>query len=271
MLVRTATAPGHPDRVNEDFVGAVADAAVLVDGAGIRDAGHLCRHGVAWYAHRLGGTLLTRLSLDAAEEGQSTPLSTVLAAAIDEVTSLHRDTCDVHDPSSPSATVAIVRVARGRVDHLVLGDSVVVLDRFEGPPLVVEDRREPETARPWREVLAGVTPGSPEHDRIRGEAVTTFRASRNQPGGFWVAKDDGRVVAEAITGGHAVAEMSAFALLSNGASRAVDTFGLIGWDEVSAHAPEELIRMVREAELARSVAADDATAAVCQHLIPHNH
>ena len=225
MLVTTATEPGHPGRANEDFVGAVANAVVLVDGAGIRDAEDICSHGVAWYAHRLGGDLLARLSLDNARGGEPTDLATLLSSAIDEVTSAHRDTCDVRDASSPSATVAVVRVAGDRVDHLLLGDSVVVLDRVDGTVLVVEDRREVELGRPWRAALAALEPDSADYDRLRGEAVTVFRASRNQPGGFWVAKDDGRVVAEARTGSHAAADLSAVTLLSNGASRVVDAFG----------------------------------------------
>jgi hypothetical protein len=51
----------------------------------------------------------------------------------------HRDTCDVADPISPSATVAILRLSDGLIEHLVLGDSVLVLDRADGAPLVVPD------------------------------------------------------------------------------------------------------------------------------------
>lgn len=266
MRVTTATAPGHAGRANEDFVGAVAHAAVLVDGAGIRDAEHLCRHGVAWYAHRLGGNLLARLSLDGASRGAATDLATIVAAAIDEVTWLHRDTCDVQDPSSPSATVAIVRVTADRVDHFLLGDSVVVLDRLDATPQVVEDRREVELGSPWRDALAPLEPGSAEFERVRGEAVTLFRASRNQPGGFWVAKDDGQVAGEAIIGSHPVEELTSAVLLSNGASRVVDRFGLLEWHELSSHHPEDLVRMVRAAEQAGSVDPDDATASICTDL-----
>ena len=79
---------------------------------GITGADDLCRHGTAWYAHRLGTTLLARLSLDlAGEPSAGADLAGLLAAAIDEVTDLHRDTCRVDDPSSPCATVAIVRRA----------------------------------------------------------------------------------------------------------------------------------------------------------------
>lgn len=265
MHVTTATDPGHADRANEDFVGAVAQAAVLVDGAGIRDAEHICRHGVAWYAHRLGGNLLARLSLDEAHAGR-TDLTTLLAGAIDEVTALHRDTCDVQNPSSPSATVAIVRVTADRIDHLLLGDSVILLERRDGPLHVVEDRREVDLGRPWRDALASLEPGSAEFDRVRGEAVALFRASRNQPGGFWVAKDDGQVVGEAIIGSHPAEELTSAVLLSNGASRVVDRFGLLEWHELSSHHPEELVRMVRAAERAGAVDPDDATVSICTDL-----
>ena len=54
------------------YTGAVPAAAVLVDGAGIPGADSLCRHGVAWYAGRLGGGLLSLLSLapDRGAEGR---------------------------------------------------------------------------------------------------------------------------------------------------------------------------------------------------------
>ena len=181
MRATFATSGAHDDRGNEDFVGAGPAALVLVDGAGIRNAEHLCRHGVVWYAHGLGGVLLARLSRDA-----STPLTEVLADAIDEVTSWHRGTCDVADPSSPSATVALVRVTDGKVQHLVLGDSVVLVDHAQGTA-VVEDRREPDIARPFRDRLAALEPGTATYDEARRAAITTFRASRNQPGGFWLS------------------------------------------------------------------------------------
>ncbi|WP_199286624.1 hypothetical protein [Nocardioides houyundeii] len=62
MRIATATSAGRVGRENEDFVGAVPGAAVLVDGAGIPGSQHLCRHGVAWYAQLLGGTLLAQLA-----------------------------------------------------------------------------------------------------------------------------------------------------------------------------------------------------------------
>lgn len=256
-MLTFSTSAGHPGRANEDFVGAVPDAVVLVDGAGIRGAEALCHHGTAWYAASLGTTLLARLATgDAA-------LPDVLAAAIDEVTDRHRATCEVTDPSSPCATVAIVRHGEGRVDHLVLGDSVVLLDLVDGV-VVVEDRREPEIARPLREALAALAPGTSAYDEARAAAVTEFRARRNQPDGFWVAKDDGRAAEHALTGSRPADGTRGAVLLSNGASRVVDRFGLLAWDQMVRHDPAEVIRMVRAAEQANNVAADDATAA-CWH------
>jgi len=254
-----ATSAGHPGRANEDFVGAVVNAVVLVDGAGITGIEGICRHGIAWYAHRLGAAILARLSL--AASGTDGNLMAMVAAAIDEVTDAHRDTCNVADPSSPSATVAVVRVADGRADHLVLGDCVLVLDAVDSPAQLVEDRREPDFARPFREGLAALDPGSPDFARLRSQSIAAFRERRNQPGGFWVAKDNGRVAEHAVIGSRPAAQLRRVTLLSNGASRVVDRFDLMDWSEVAAHEPEELIRLVREAEAAGGVDADDATAA----------
>jgi hypothetical protein len=157
--------------------------------------------------------------------------------------------------------VAVLRVAEGRADHLLLGDSVLVLDGVDSPTQLVEDRREPHIARPLRQRLAALDPDSGDFDRLRSALIAAFRERRNQPGGFWVAQASGHAAAHALTGGRPAAELKAVALLSNGASRVVDRFGLMEWSQVPAVEPEELIRLVRDAELAQGVEADDATAA----------
>jgi len=71
------------------------------------------------------------------------------------------------------------------------------------------------------------------------------------------------VVDEAITGSCPAEQVTATALLSNGASRLVDTFGLTGWAGLlhllETDGPGEIIRRVREAEVRDGVATDDAT------------
>ena len=61
----------------------------------------------------------------------------------------------------------MLRVAEGRADHLLLGDSVIVLDVVDGPPQVVEDRREPETDAPLPGAAGGPGRG---HPRVREPA-----------------------------------------------------------------------------------------------------
>ncbi|MEU7745629.1 integrase [Nonomuraea sp. NPDC049158] len=248
-------------RVNEDFTGAVPTAAVLVDGAGIPGGDSTCRHGVAWYAGRLGGSLLTLVSL-VRDRG----LPALLAEAIEQVTDDHRDTCDVADPISPSAAVAVLRLSGGLIEYLVLGDAVLVLDRADGPPLVVSDPREVIISRSYEPMLKAAAAGSDEYHRI----LRDLRAHRNQPGGFWVAKDDPRAADEAITGTCPISELNGAVLLSNGASRIVDPFQLADWPGVMAvlasSGPADIIHRVRQAETRHAVAADDATITYCTGL-----
>jgi hypothetical protein len=260
-VTMTSAAARRPGRVNEDFTGAVPTAAVLVDGAGIPGTESICRHGVAWYAGRLGGSLLGLLS-----PVPDRSLSALLAEAIERVTDEHRDTCDVVDPVSPSATVAILRLSGGLAEHLVLGDSVLVLDRADGAPAVVSDPREVVISRAYRAALQATAEGSDEYHRVLRE----LRANRNRPGGFWVAKDDPRAADEAITGSCAISALTGAVLLSNGASRLVDRFGLADWPGVLAilasSGPAEIIHRVRQAEARHAVTADDATIAHCTDL-----
>ena len=253
MRVRMASDPARAGRVNEDFAGAVPEAAVLLDGAGIAGAGSVCRHGVAWFATGLGGSLLGRLAL-----APERALPALLAEAIVEVTDRHRDTCDVADPISPSATVAMLRVSGGAIDYLVLGDSFLVLDRVGDAPLVVTDPRELVISRRYEIALAR----GDEPRRVLRE----LRAHRNRPGGFWLAKDDPRAADEAITGSCPVAGLSGAVLLSNGVSRIVDRFGLIDWAGVVSGSPAGIIDRVRRAEAREAVAPDDATIMYCTEL-----
>ncbi len=261
MRVTTVSVVADRGRSNEDFVGAVPTAAVIVDGAFVPGAEGACRHGVAWYAHRLGGQLLTLVE----RPGDET-LPALLAAAIQQVTDLHRHTCDPADPMSPWAAVAMVRVRQGPVEHLVLGDATVVHERADGgAPVVVTDPREVVVSQSYLPALAAAGDDD-ERDRVLGD----LRARRNHPGGFWVAKDDPRAADEAVTGQVALRDLRAAALMSNGASRIVDRFGLTDWAGVmtglATSGPTEVVRGVREAEHHHAVAQDDATIAYCTDL-----
>jgi hypothetical protein len=265
-----ATSVGKAGQPNEDFAGAVPGAAVLLDGAGIPATESICSHGVAWYTHRLGGALLGRLSRD---DGRD--LAAILATTIGEIAADHRGSCDITNPSSPQATVMIVRAHRGRLDYLLLADSFLVLDQVCGGPQVITDEREVTTRRICSASLDGVPRGTPEYDRIRESCIEALRARRNQPGGYWIAKDDPHAAEEAVTGSRPLHDLDSVALLSNGASRIVSPYGLTDWPGVvellGANGPADIIRRVRRAEARTSggpVAGvpDDATVAHCTHL-----
>ena len=262
-VTMASVAAGRPDRGNEDFAAAIPAAAVLLDGAGgVVGAEEACRHGVAWYSARLGVELLAVLARDRG-------LPELLAEAIERVADSHRDTCDPSDPRSPWAAVAILRFDGDRADYLVLGDAVLAVDRFEAP-LVVSDGREDAIARPFRAALE--TAQGEEWERIRREGIAVMRGARNRPDGYWVAKEDPAAAAEAFAGSVPVGEVSAAALLSNGASRLVDTFELVDWPQalalLASDGPTEVIRRVRRAETERSMAPDDATIAYCTAVTP---
>lgn len=269
-----ATSAGTPGQPNEDFVGAVPAAVVLLDGAGIPGTESICSHGVAWYTHRLGGALLGRLSRD---DGQD--LVAILATAIDEIAADHRSTCDITNPSSPQATVVIARLGRGRLDYLLLGDSFLVLDHASDGTQVITDEREVTIRHACTAPLEGAVKGTPEYDRIRDSCIEALQARRNRPGGYWIAKDDPHAAEEAVTGSRRLRELDSIALLSNGASRIVKPYGLTDWPGVlallDASGPAEIIRRVREGEARSSDGPhvrvpDDATVAHCTRLpIPH--
>ncbi|MCZ7437756.1 hypothetical protein O7598_15215 [Micromonospora sp. WMMC241] len=266
MRVEMLTSPGRDGRPNEDFAGAVPGAAVLLDGAGIPGTEAVCRHGVAWYTHRLGGALLGRLLRDGGRD-----LATILAEGIDEVTDAHRDTCHPADPAGPQATVAMIRVDGGRLDYLLLADAYLLLDRAGASPRVVTDVREVTARRACAAPLDGVPAGTPEYDRVYARCVEALRARRNQPGGYWLAKDDPHAAAEAVTGDLPVRGVPDVALLSNGAARLVDPYGLLDWagvrDVLRSEGPAGVVRRVRRAEESGAGAApDDATVVRCTDL-----
>jgi hypothetical protein len=268
--VSMATSAGKAGQPNEDFAGAVPGAAVLLDGAGIPGTESICSHGVAWYTHRLGGALLGRLSRD---DGRD--LAAILATTIGEIAADHRTTCDITNPSSPQATVVIVRAHGGRLDYLLLADSFLVLDQVCGGPQLITDEREVTTRRICSAPLDGIVWGTPEYDRIRDSCIEALQARRNQPGGYWIAKDDPHAAEEAVTGSRPLHDLDSVALLSNGASRIVSPYGLTDWPGVlellGASGPAEIIRCVRQAEARNSEdpnvsTPDDATVAHCTRL-----
>ena len=114
MRVALATSAGHPGRPNEDFVGAVPSAVVLLDGAS--SPGHpgdlQARRRVVRPQPRWSPPSAT-----SAEGRRGAPDQGPRATASRTSPSCTADTSDVTDPSSPQATVALMRT-RGRRDRV---------------------------------------------------------------------------------------------------------------------------------------------------------
>lgn len=267
MRIAIATSPARPDKPNEDYAAATANGAVLLDGAGLSGTASKCHHGVAWYTRHLGAAILAGLP------DTDRDLATVLADAISETAQLHAGTCSLEDPGTPSATVVITRLVADRLHYLVLADSVLVLDEGGGTLTVITDNREATVGAAHRADLDAHPNGTTAHDEALRTYIETVRRHRNRPGGFWVAAADPAAAHQAITGDRRISDLSRALLLSDGASRIVDRFGLVTWQElfglVQEHGLGEVIRRVRRAEAddphgarwARGKVHDDATLA----------
>lgn len=251
MRVETASEPGDPERPNEDFVAAALPAAghggalVVLDGVTPPPEGDGCAHGVPWFTSRLGGALL-----ELAVSHPSTGLTDCLSEAIARTAAAHRSTCDLSHPRTPQATVVAVRWNEDDVEHLVLSDSILLLEAPDGTITSVVDAR--------LEAL-------PRDD--------TVEEHRNQEGGFFTAAVDPAVVERAVFGTTPRPRVRALAALTDGAARWVDVFGFGDWLEAFADmrssGASSLIRRVRAAEsqdrgrtaYPRGKTSDDATVA----------
>ncbi|MFE9635856.1 hypothetical protein [Streptomyces sp. NPDC006463] len=216
MRIDLASAPGNAERPNEDWVSAAIPASgggvvVALDGVTPPRGDDGCVHGVPWFAARLGGRL-TELS----GSRRDMPLDRILAAAVRSTAEAHRDTCDLSHVRTPQATVVVVRWDEAYVEHLVLSDSVLLLQAPGGEVTAVLDDR-----------LDRVPP-----DMLRSaEAADTLR---NAEGGFFTAAADPAVAARAVTGRTPRGRVRAVAALTDGASRWTDTFQEGDWSQCLA-------------------------------------
>ncbi|MFZ3472844.1 protein phosphatase 2C domain-containing protein [Streptomyces sp. 4.24] len=234
MRIDLASAPGDPERPNEDWVSAAVPASgggvlVALDGVTPPPGDVGCAHGVPWFAARLGGRL-TELS----GSHRDMPLDLALAEAIRATADAHRGTCDLSHVRTPQATVVVVRWDASWVEHLVLSDSVLLLQAPGGEVSAVLDDRLDRIPR----------------ERLRTEASADLL--RNAEGGFFTAAADPAVAARAVTGRTPRSRVRAVAALTDGASRWTETFGEGDWAQCLAVLRKEgaqaLIERVRALE-----------------------
>lgn len=246
MLVQFATLPGRDDRENEDFSGALPEAAVLLDGSGgPSELPSGCRHGTPWFVRQLGARLLAAMETDRDEK-----LPDILARCITAVADLHKDECDLDALGAPASMVVMARVAGDDFEYLVLGDSTLVFETDDGVT-VVSDHRIDDVAAAEKAAMTALPVGTPEHQAARIKFVRLQQSLRNVPGGYWIGSHDPAAAYEALTGSLPARDIKRAALMSDGVTRFVE-FDLGTWHELLAildvHGPTTAFSRIRAAE-----------------------
>lgn len=267
MRVSIDTLPGGANP-NEDWVGGTPSLAIVLDGLSTAGLSTGCSHGVPWYVAHLGGQLLASLA------DPDRPLQEGLAEALEHVAQLH-PRCDLKNPGTPSATVAVLRRRHEVLDHLVLADSPIVLATNDGFT-VLTDLRVDSVLTELRVEVEQHETHTPGHRKALQRLVLAQREIRNTNEGYWVAAGDSRGAAHALTGNIPLKEVHDGAVMSDGVSRLVTEYGAATWGEVfktlRSSGPRRLIKDVRETEATdptgrrwpRYKSGDDAAVAYCQ-------
>jgi hypothetical protein len=254
----SATAPAIGRTENEDIAGVFKDhTAWVLDGADDPLAVEArCSHGAMWYVRTLHQALTQFLSEDQAE------LQVQLQRAIQYVRKKHEAECEHLSERKPSAAVAILRWRPQSIDYLVLGDASIILESSEGV-VHITDRRMHRIATDIRHAIFDRLRQGRGYDDLQRtallqELVAQEQLVRNTASGYSIAAYDPDAAFDSVTESFPLSSSAASvdraALLSDGAERAVSTFGLCSnWRSfmkmASAEGPAQSIKRIREAEL----------------------
>lgn len=267
MRVCIDTRPGSASP-NEDWAAGTPTLAIVLDGLSTAGLSTGCQHGVPWYVAHLGGHLVANLA------DPARPLSDALAEALERVASLH-SYCDLKNPGTPSATVAILRHGHAVLDHLVLADSPIIFEGEQGYS-IISDLRVDDILPELRAEVQRHETHTPEHSASLQRLVLAQRELRNTTDGYWVAAANSDAAFNAFTGTTACREVRCAAVMSDGVSRLVTEYAMATWSEIfgtlRSGGPRALIDDVRKVEAtdptgrrwARYKSGDDATVAFCQ-------
>ncbi|MEU7448148.1 hypothetical protein [Streptomyces diastaticus] len=267
------TEPGAPDHPNEDYCSVALPALghggclALLDGVTPPAGDDGCVHSVHWFTARLGGAL-GELSVFR----RDMTLEEILAEGVARTAEAHSSTCDLSHPRTPQATVVLARWDEESVQHLVLSDSTLLLERADGALVPVQDERLDTLPSPVPELRAAVralpdhTP-LPQREAAVREYMDAVESLRNTDEGFHTAAADPAVARLAVTGSTPRADLRSLTALTDGATRWVDRFGGT-WagtlDLVRTRGTAHLVQAVRDLEHAvpypRGKRHDDATA-----------
>jgi Protein phosphatase 2C len=267
--VHAASWPGQATRPNEDAYLCLDDLVVVADGAtALPSLRNGCVHGSRWYARQL----VAHAAL-AHTGSPELPLTDVLGEAIRSTTAAHAGTCDTAHPGTPSATVVMLRSRPDSLQWLVLGDATIALEEMGGDVQVVSDRRIGNSSKAERfAVLTGDSTDGHHSERVAALS-NAQRRFRNVDGGFWIAAADPEAAYHAYAGEQLVPARTSWraALMTDGASAAVDTYELTDWlgalDALAKTGPSDFLATIRAIETTdpdlvsypRMKVSDDAT------------
>ena len=252
LHVQGATAPGRPERANEDRWGARGPLAWVIDGAS-QPAGTEGALSAADYARRLGEELSVRATWESAA------LPEILAAAIAAV-----GTADAPGPG-PAATVAMLRSRGEELEWLVLGDAGCAVPDEMGQPRVIIDDRLARVAVAQRQARRRARREGAEPQVLAELSQRLYRAelaARNTAGGYWVAADLPEAAEYALTG---IAEHGPALLFTDGMSAQVGPGArwvswAQAWRDWRAHPPRQAVAEAQAAARSQSSSTvDDAT------------
>ncbi|MEU5046522.1 hypothetical protein [Streptomyces griseorubiginosus] len=241
---------------------------VVLDGLSTAGLNTGCRHGVPWYVAHLGSQIVAAL----AAPGRS--LTDGLADAIEHVAESHRE-CDLGNPGTPSATVAILRENSDALEYLVLADSPVVFDGDDGIS-VITDLRVDDVLPDLKAEVEQYETHTDQHRTALQRLVSAQRQVRNTSEGYWVAAAMPEASEHALSGTAPRVDVRAAAVMSDGVSRLVTEYRMATWPDVfdvlRVGGPCALIDTVRKTEATdptgrrwpRYKSGDDATVAFCQ-------
>ncbi|MFC4334757.1 protein phosphatase 2C domain-containing protein [Salininema proteolyticum] len=251
-----ASEPGDPHRPNEDLARTGRHWALVLDGI-TRYPDDGCEHDVPWYVRTLAESVAAVLdSADIPGSTSTHPLPEILAEAVRRTTGAHSATCDVDNPLTPGATVALARWTADAVDYLVLGDAAIAWEREGAVSGVSDDRLAALPDPPAPVDVGGLVRYAPDY----------VASVRNQPGGFWVADSRPEAAARAVTGTLPREGLSTLLLCTDGITRLIDKYGSTWADclRIVESGPEALVKEVRRRENAGPAPSgklhDDATA-----------
>lgn len=179
-----------PRTSSQDRVFLTASAAIVLDGA---SAFAPVDVSVETYVDNLGELITEALRRDPFAD-----LVEVLATAIDGTA----QTLDLKVGTSPSSTVAIVRVGTANLDVLVLGDTAVHFGVGDTAHQLVDLRQDGLANDQRQRYQAHLAAGHGYDDALTAllvELQLEQRRHRNRPGGYWIAEANPDAAGHALT------------------------------------------------------------------------